>query len=283
MTCFYQPMSTNLTHHSLRLLESQVTWLSERQCRIRGTFIEIKPEACPSRRTSSMPPTSRCSQGLELSEELAVSPTLQQSQDAPSGASSSSTGSSGNPRPTTLSLFDRLGCKNPGVEVAAERPKSPRSDTVSTTCSWRETEEMALIADKDSASTTSSENDSQLPADEIADRINALAKVVKEECSFLRISGHRLCLTRPQGPGGVGRNGPGALAITLCVFVQGLPWTKRAKWRQPLLRSAASALDQAGVHAVVSGGNLHINLPGLGRHSHSHNHIHVQLDFAAAR
>jgi hypothetical protein len=270
-------------------LESQVTWLSERQCRVRGTFIEVKQEACLpiQRRPSSMPPVSRRSQGLELLQELAVSPTSEQTQDTPSGASSSSTGSTGNSRPTTLSLFDRLGCKTPSVEVAAERPKSPRSDSVSTTCSWRENEEqtLELIADKDSASTTSSENDSQLPVPtlEVADRINSLAKVVKEECSFLRISGHRLCLTRPQGQGGVGRNGPGAAAITLCVFVQGLPWTKRAKWRQPLLRSAASALDRAGVQAVVSGGNLHINLPGLVRHSHSHSHIHVQLDFAAAR
>lgn len=223
-----------------------------------------------------MPAASRCTEGLELPLELALSKASQHAEDSPSGASSSSTGSTGNSRPTTLSLFDRLGCKSPNAD-ATDRPKSPRSESVSTTCSWRENEEQALeIADKDSASTTSSENDSQMhvPADEVAHWINWLAKVVKEECSFLRISGHRLCLTRPQGPGGGGRNGSGAPAITLCVFVQGLPWTKRAKWRQPLLRSAASALERAAVPAVVSGGNLHINLPGLGR---------VQLDFAAAR
>lgn len=266
-----------------------MTWLSERQCRVRGTFIETKPEAYLSRRTSSMPPTSRCTHGLELPQDLSMSPISQHTQDAPSGASSSSTGPTSNSCATPLSLFDRLGCKSQSAEVAPERPKSPRSDSeeVSTTCSWRGNEEQALelIADKDSASTTSSENDSQLPVptDEVTDRINSLAKVVKEECNFLRISGHRLCLTRPQGPGGIGRNGPGAPAITLCVFVQGLPWTKRAKWRQPLLRSAAGALERTGVQAVVSGGNLHINLPGMGRHSHSHNHIHVQLDFAAAR
>lgn len=276
-------MSTTLTYESLCLLESQVTWLSERQCRVRKTFIEFEPEALEGRlsrprRTSSMPPISRQSEDLEVMELpiSIISPTSEQIQDSPTGSSSSSK-SSTEARPTTLSLFDRLGCK-PSQEGTTVRPKSPRSESVSTTCSWRGEPEQALEihADKDSASTTSSDNDGQLPvaADEVAERINWLAQVVRDECSFLRISGHRLCLTRPQGPPGVGRNGPGAPAITLCVFVQGLPWTKRAKWRQPLLRSAASALERAAVQAVVSGGNLHINLQGLGR---------VQLDFAAAR
>jgi hypothetical protein len=274
-------MSTTLTHESLRVLESQVTWLGERQCRVRRTFIEFEPEVRLSRRTRSLPPISRSNEGRDLLElPHADSPTSWQLQDSPSGVSTWSTWST-DMHPTTLSLFDRLGCKS-SPEGAAVRPESPRS-TTSTTCSCNASSgeaEQALEhhADKvlDSASTTSSENDRHLPApaDEVAARINWLAKVVQDECSFLRISGHRLCLTRPQGTGGVGRNGSGAPAITLCVFVQGLPWTKRAKWRQPLLRSAASALERASVPAVVGGGNLHISLPGLGR---------MQLDFAAAR
>merc|ERR1719359_470767 len=139
MTCCYQPMSTTLSHHSLRVLESQVTWLSERRCRVRGTFIELfEPESCLARhkRTKSMPAVSRCTEGLELPLELALSKASQHAEDSPSGASSSSTGSTGNSRPTTLSLFDRLG--------QHWRPKSPRSESVSTTCSWRENEEQAL-------------------------------------------------------------------------------------------------------------------------------------------
>lgn len=99
-------------------------------------------------------------------------------------------------------------------------------------------------------------------------RLHDLAHLISEECGFMRVQGHRVLIA--EGPMGYRSK----TVATICIFVQGLPWTKRAKWRYPLLRSAAIALERVHVDAVVTGGNLFVSLPRVGR---------VQLDFAAAR
>merc|ERR1719159_2373534 len=131
-------------------------------------------------------------------------------------------------------------------------PRSMCSDSDGSPCS-------------DSESTACSETEGQMT---LTEHLNELAHLVSEECGFMRVQGHRILLAE-------GLQGHRSKNVaTICVFVQGLPWTKRAKWRYPLLRSAAQALERVHVDAVVTGGNLFVSLPGVGR---------VQLDFAAAR
>jgi len=102
----------------------------------------------------------------------------------------------------------------------------------------------------------------------VTEQVHELAHQISEECAFMRVQGHRVLLAEDLQ----GRRSKNV--ATICIFVQGLPWTKRAKWRHPLLRSAATALERVNVDAVVTGGNLFVSLPGVGS---------VQLDFAAAR
>jgi len=155
-----------------------------------------------------------------------------------------------------ISLFDRL-CNNSTYDDSNESTadcKSPRSES-------------------DSMSTACSENERPLSAESVREHVEKLARLISEECSYLRIQSHRLLVVadlKEQGGFPAKRN----VAAALCIFVHGLPWTKRAKWRHPLLRSAADALQDLGIDALVVGGNLFVTLPGAGR---------VQVDFAAAR
>lgn len=231
-------MRACLTNEEKQLLESQALWFKDCRCVVRRTFIEIESEQKPSsppRRARSLPPWAvACPGSLK-----------------------------GSASRVPISLFEGLGCKGAAASTEsldvysestacsdAVQPSSPRAESVSTTCS-----DSALAHENEAAERT-------------RDRVRGLAQLVADECGFMKISGHRLCVAR----GTVGRHN--APTTTLCIFVHGLPWTKRAKWRQPLLRSAATALERANVRAVVTGGNLYVSLPGVGR---------VQLDFAAAR
>jgi len=109
----------------------------------------------------------------------------------------------------------------------------------------------------------------------VDEQVEKLAQLISEECCYLRIEGHRyLVVDDIEGFSGKSFAYKRNVSATLCIFVANLPWTKRAKWRHPLLRSAATALEDVNVDAVVVGGNLFVTLSDGCR-------IHV--DFAAAR
>jgi len=138
------------------------------------------------------------------------------------------------------------------ASTAASDCRSPRSES-DTWCSENEVQQVSTVQDQ----------------------VEKLAQCISEECSYLRIEGHRhLVVEDVEGFGRSKTTSKKNVSATLCIFVQNLPWTKRAKWRQPLLRSAATALEGVNVEAVVVGGNLFVSLPGACR---------IQVDFAAAR
>jgi len=107
----------------------------------------------------------------------------------------------------------------------------------------------------------------------VEEQVEKLAKLISEECCYLRIEGHRY-LVAEDTEGARILSSKKNVSATLCIFVANLPWTKRARWRHPLLRSAATALEDVNVDAVVVGGNLFVTLPTGCR---------IQVDFAAAR
>jgi len=237
-------MSANTVHearHAL-LIRSQEAWLQQNGCVIRHTFIdleshEVEDSVLPRHRSQSLPP--RLNKDIEPQRQQEV-----QKMRTPTRC------------PMQLSLFDSLRCADTETSPASSgTPTTPRS-----VCS-----ELVRSPCSDSMSTACSETDGQMG---VTERVHELAHIISEECGFMRVQGHRVLLAEGL-PGLRSKN-----VATICVFVQGLPWTKRAKWRYPLLRSAAQALERVQVDAVVTGGNLFVSLPRVGR---------VQLDFAAAR
>jgi hypothetical protein len=215
---------------------AQASWLQENGLRIRGTFIEYDENDFQRH-------SHRRSQSVPPSCTLFHhKPTTKNGKER-----------------VCISLFQSLAdeCISQESNESTADCKSPRSESGST-------------------STACSENERRLAcgfSENVRERSEKLAQLISEECSYLRIESHRLLVaTDLQAQGGfpAKRN----VVATLCIFVNGLPWTKRAKWRQPLLRSAATALQGLNVDAVVVGGNLFVVVPGAGR---------VQVDFAAAR
>jgi len=157
-----------------------------------------------------------------------------------------------NKQAAVISLFDMLrGDEGSASTAATSDCNSPRSYT-DTWCS-----------------------ESEVPHVAVEEHVEKLAQLISEECCYLRIEGHRY-LVADDREGFDGRTLPCKKNVlaTLCIFVANLPWTKRAKWRHPLLRSAASALEEVNIDAAVVGGNLFVTIPGCGR---------IQVDFAAAR
>jgi len=216
--------------------EAQEIWLREQGCVVRSTFIDFEEEkeVLCHRRTRSLP----CSPRFALADE----PLVEDRRPASPVKQR---------KPVLISLFDGLGGDDASASTTASECRSPRSES-DTWCSESEVQHLS-----------------------VQDQVEKLAQLISEECSYLRIEGHRhLVVEDVEGFGGRKSSCKKNVKATLCVFVQNLPWTKRAKWRQPLLRSAATALEGANIEAVVVGGNLFVNLPGACR---------IQVDFAAAR
>jgi hypothetical protein len=167
-------------------------------------------------------------------------------------------------------------------EPLAMRPASPMKQRMPTVISLFD-----ILGDEASASTTATSSDCNSPRSysdlstmesevlqvAVEEQVEKLAKLISEECCYLRIEGHRYLLAE-DGEGGRLLSCKKNVSATLCMFVANLPWTKRAKWRHPLLRSAATALEEVNMDAVVVGGNLFVTLPTGCR---------IQVDFAAAR
>jgi hypothetical protein len=163
--------------------------------------------------------------------------------------------------PEVISLFDMLGGDEASdatgeSTMAASDCRSPRSEP-----------------DTWGSDTWCSESEIQYVS--VDEQVEKLAQLISEECCYLRIEGHRYLVADDvdtlSGRTVVCKKN---VSATLCIFVANLPWTKRAKWRHPLLRSAATALEAMNIDAVVVGGNLFVTLPGSCR---------IQVDFAAAR
>jgi len=152
--------------------------------------------------------------------------------------------------PTVISLFDSLG----GDEASA-------STTATSDCNSPRSYSDLSILESEPAQVA------------VEEQVEKLANLISEECCYLRIEGHRY-LVAEGAEGGRMLSCKKNVSATLCMFVANLPWTKRARWRHPLLRSAACALEDANMDAVVVGGNLFVTLPTGCR---------VQVDFAAAR
>jgi len=215
--------------------EAQEMWLREQGCVVRGTFIDIVEE------TESF--CHRRTRSLPPSVRLAL-PNEPLAQNRPASPMK-------HKRPV-ISLFDMLGGDEGSASTAATSDcNSPRSNS----------------------DTWYSESEIQYAA--IEEQVEKLAQLISEECCYLRIEGHRYLVMddRESFDGRLFPCKKNVLA-TLCIFVANLPWTKRAKWRHPLLRSAATALEGVNIDAVVVGGNLFVTIPGCGR---------IQVDFAAAR
>eukprot|EP00746_Dinoflagellata_sp_MGD_P161147 gnl/MRDRNA2_/MRDRNA2_88191_c0_seq1.p1 gnl/MRDRNA2_/MRDRNA2_88191_c0~~gnl/MRDRNA2_/MRDRNA2_88191_c0_seq1.p1 ORF type:complete len:237 (+),score=38.72 gnl/MRDRNA2_/MRDRNA2_88191_c0_seq1:66-776(+) len=218
--------------------EEQETWLQEQGCRVRGTFIEyVEPDVQrrSHRRVQSVPPS------FTFYHQLPATQNVEER--------------------VHISLFRSLPDQHPCKESNASTAdcKSPRSesDSISTVCSENERKILPGVASPE----------------HLRDQAEKLAQLISKECCYLRIENHRLLVAADLQQDGLlpaKRN----VAASLCIFVNGLPWTKRAKWRQPLLRSAATALQGLSADAVVVGGNLFVNIPSAGR---------IQVDFAAAR
>jgi len=219
--------------------EAQEMWLREQGCVVRGTFIDIdeEREVLCHRRTRSLPASSRFALPDEplVKDIRPASPSKQR-------------------RPAVISLFDSLGGDEASAAstVATSDCNSPRSYS-DTWCSESEVHHVA-----------------------VDEQVEQLAHLISEECCYLRIEGHRyIVVDDTEGFGGRAHScKKNNVSAMLCIFVANLPWTKRAKWRHPLLRSAATALEGVNIDAVVVGGNLFVTLPGGCR---------VQVDFAAAR
>jgi hypothetical protein len=216
--------------------EAQEMWLREQGCVVRGTFIDVEEkEVFCHRRTRSLPASSR----LAGADKPLVQSTRPASPMKQKGAA-------------VISLFDCLGGDEANASTAAASDcRSPRSES-DTWCSESEVQRISVV-----------------------EQVEKLAQLISEECSYLRIEGHRyLVVDDIEGVGGKTVLCKKNVSATLCIFVAGLPWTKRAKWRHPLLRSAATALDDVNIDASVVGGNLFVAL---------HDGCRIQVDFAAAR
>jgi len=215
--------------------EDQEMWLREQGCVVRGTFIEMVDE-------EKEVLCHRRTRSLPPSSRLAgaYEPLVKNMRPASPMKQK---------RSVVISLFDGLGGDEANASTeAASDCRSPRSELDG----WG--------------------SESEYPHLSVDQQVEKLGQLISEECSYLRIEGYRYLLVDDMS----GRTLPCKknMSASLCVFVANLPWTKRAKWRHPLLRSAATALEDAGLDAVVVGGNLFVTLPGGCR---------IQVDFAAAR
>jgi hypothetical protein len=220
--------------------EAQERWLWEQGCVVRGTFIDVgeEKEVLCHRRTRSLPASSRLA-GADEPLVKNIRPTVLVTSPIKEK------------NPTVISLFDSIGDEANASTAAESECRSPRSES-DTWCS-----------------------ESDFPNVSVDEQVHKLAQLITEECSYLNIEGHRF-LVADDLEGFNGNMGlyKKSVSATLCVFVANLPWTKRAKWRHPLLRSAATALEGAVLDAAVVGGNLYVTLPGR---------LRIKVDFAAAR
>jgi hypothetical protein len=151
--------------------------------------------------------------------------------------------------PAVISLFDMLGADEDSASTIAA--SDSQSEFLDTWCSESDIQHIS-----------------------VDEQVEKLAQLICEECCYLRIEGHRyLVADDVDALNGRTLARKKNISATLCIFVANLPWTKRAKWRHPLLRSAATALADVNLDATVVGGNLFVTLPGC----------RIQVDFAAAR
>jgi hypothetical protein len=80
-----------------------------------------------------------------------------------------------------------------------------------------------------------------------------VVEVICSQFAFLRLCCHRLLPKSNGSARSKGRSPP-----TLYVFVHGLPWARRAKWHQPLLRSFAVMLAKHGIPTTMISGQLRV-------------------------
>jgi hypothetical protein len=85
--------------------------------------------------------------------------------------------------------------------------------------------------------------DCRATAERIVDLIN-------EQCGFLLVRGHGVY---PENGERMRQRG---IAATLRFYVYGLPWSRRAKWLQPLHRSVAAVVQRTEPWVIVRGGEL---------------------------
>lgn len=83
----------------------------------------------------------------------------------------------------------------------------------------------------------------------------ALATLVKQECTWLRVTSCTLLQLAPRSAKHQ-RSSPGGVTRSLRICVEGLPAVKRHKWQQPLSFAVAGILERAGCPALVKRGEL---------------------------
>lgn len=87
-----------------------------------------------------------------------------------------------------------------------------------------------------------------------AHAVEQVLELIRVECGFLRLHGHHVL-----GEEGDRQCRTTAAAASVCVFIRGLPHTKRSKWHSPLLYSVAPLLQRSGRTAMVRKGNLFVS------------------------
>lgn len=215
--------------------EAQEMWLRENGCVVRGTFIDIEE--------TKEVFCHRRTRSLPTFPQLALD-------DEPSAQVMRPPSPVKEKSPAVISLFDMLGADEDSASTIAA--SDSQSEFLDTWCSESDIQHIS-----------------------VDEQVEKLAQLISEECCYLRIEGHRYLVTDDVDAfNGKTLACKKNVSATLCIFVANLPWTKRAKWRHPLLRSAATALEGVNIDAVVVGGNLFVTLPGSCR---------IQVDFAAAR
>jgi len=98
-------------------------------------------------------------------------------------------------------------------------------------------------------------------------REHCLARLVIQECGFLRVKGYKI--QTEKNPKILKKGG----SKTVRFYVKGLPAHRRSKWMHPLLYSVAAILHRKGLQPSVISGDLLVQSAGCG----------VRLEFTDAR
>jgi len=172
-----------------------------------------------------------------------------------------------------------VGCEAAPVAAAAserqpeaglgsgEEPQQACS--ASTTCPEEEPEKVAFHMAQDNTAALEKIIDLQ-------ERCEDLVAIVRRECGFMRITGHALKPMMGKWDDEMGRPDKTGAALCLRISIAGLPWVKRAKWQQPLMRTVAALLQRAGCQVIARRSALYLPL-----RSGAGNAETVRLIFAA--
>jgi len=91
------------------------------------------------------------------------------------------------------------------------------------------------------------------PEEDCPVALEALAKLVHRECSFLQISKYTTAMEVPPSASRWRTNSNTAKMGVLHLFLRGVPSTTRALWLHPLLRSVSAALMRCGLEVTMKG------------------------------